>query len=36
MLFYQAYYGDCIFLGRQPRAEEAKELFEAYKKVYTD
>ena len=34
MLFYQAYYGDCIFLGRQPRAEEAKALFEGYKRQY--
>ncbi len=36
MLFYQAYYGDCIFLGREPRAGEAKALFEGYKKIYTD
>ncbi len=36
MLFYQAYYGDCIILGRQPSAAEAKELFEAYLKEYAD
>ncbi len=27
MLFYQAYMGDCIFLGRTPSAREAKELW---------
>lgn len=36
MLFYQAYYGDCIFLGREPRADEAKALFIGYKDVYRD
>lgn len=36
MLFYQAYYGDCIVLGKKPEAAEAKELFEAYKKKYRD
>lgn len=30
MLFYQAYYADCIFLGREVNAEEAKALFAAY------
>lgn len=30
MLFYQAYYADCIYLGREPSAEEAKTLFEKY------
>ena len=30
MLFYQAYYADCIFLGRKPQASEAKKLFEEY------
>ena len=34
MLFYQAYYADCIVLGRTPRAEEAKALFEQYREVY--
>ena len=32
MLFYQAYYADCIFLNREPSAREAKELFEKYTK----
>ena len=36
MLFYQAYYGDCIILGREPKAAEAKALFEEYKRVYPD
>ena len=36
MLYYQAYYGDCIILGREPSAKEAKTLFEEYKRVYTD
>ena len=36
MLFYQAYYGDCIVLGKEPCAEEAKKLFEEYKRVYTE
>ena len=31
MLFYQAYAADCIYLNRQPDAEEAKELWEEYK-----
>ena len=30
MLFYQAYYADCIFIGRTPDAEEAKKLWESY------
>ena len=34
MLFYQAYYADCIYLNRQPRAAEAKELFEKYTEEY--
>lgn len=34
MLFYQAYYADCIYLNRQPRAVEAKELFEKYTEEY--
>ncbi len=36
MLFYQAYYGDCILLGREPDAAEAKELFEEYRKKFAD
>ena len=36
MLFYQAYFGDCIILGRTPSAAEAKELFEGYKRRYAD
>lgn len=31
MLFYQAYYADCIYSGRAACAEEAKNLFERYK-----
>ena len=33
MLFYQAYYGDCIYVGREPKAEEAKRLYEEYLKA---
>lgn len=36
MLFYQAYYCDCIVLGRQPNASEAARLFAAYKEEYKD
>ena len=36
MLFYQAYYCDCIVLGKEPNAAEAKRLFEEYKRVYSD
>ena len=36
MLFYQAYYGDCIVLGKKPNAAEAAKLFEEYKQVYKD
>ncbi len=32
MLFYQAYYADCIYLGVTPSATTAKELFEKYQK----
>ncbi len=32
MLFYQAYYADCIFLGRKADAGEAKTLYERYTK----
>ena len=31
MLFYQAYYADCIYLGRTPDATEAKALYEGYR-----
>ena len=31
MLFYQAYFADCIYLKREPSAEEAKRLYEAYR-----
>ncbi len=30
MLFYQAYYSDCIYLKKQPSAAEAKALFEKF------
>lgn len=33
MLFYQAYFGDCILLGREPNNEEAKRLYEEYLKL---
>ncbi len=32
MLFYQAYYADCLFLGVQPNDEQAENLYEEYKK----
>ena len=30
MLFYQAYYADCLFLGETAKREEAEELYEKY------
>lgn len=30
MLFYQAYYADCLYVGKTPDAEEAKALYEKY------
>ena len=36
MLFYQAYYCDCIVFGKEPDAAEAKRLFEEYKRIYKD
>ena len=30
MLFYQAYYADCIYLGRTPSAREAKQFYQTY------
>lgn len=30
MLFYQAYYADCIYLDRQPNDDEAKRLYEQF------
>ncbi len=30
MLFYQAYYSDCIYLGKTPSASEAKKLYQQY------
>ena len=30
MLFYQAYYADCIYVGKAPDDAEAKELYEAF------
>ena len=31
MLFYQAYMGDCIFLGRTPSSAQAKKLWDEYR-----
>ena len=33
MLFYQAYYGDCILLGRKPNAAQAKAFYETFTEV---
>jgi shikimate dehydrogenase len=30
MLFYQAYFADCLFVGRQAQVGQAKELYEKY------
>ena len=30
MLFYQAYYADCLFLGIEPNEEQAEKLFQRY------
>ena len=32
MLFYQAYFAECIYFGVQPNDEQAKALFEKYLK----
>ena len=32
MLFYQAYYADCIYLGKDADSDEAKTLFERYQR----
>ncbi len=32
MLFYQAYYADCLFLGLEPNDGQAENFFEGYKK----
>ena len=34
MLFYQAYYADCLYLGRTANVNEAKGLYEKYTAVY--
>ncbi len=33
MLFYQAYYADCIFLNMQPNSEQAIELYKKYQET---
>lgn len=33
MLFYQAYYSECIYFGTEPDEKQAKELFEQYTEV---
>lgn len=33
MLFYQAYYGDCIYLGLSPDGKTAEKFYEEYKKL---
>lgn len=33
MLFYQAYYGDCIYTGIKPDKNLARKLYEEYKKI---
>lgn len=34
MLFYQAYYADCLYLERNPSVEEAKNLYKKYTVAY--
>ncbi len=34
MLFYQAYFADCIYFGLEPNDETAKKLFEEYSKEF--
>lgn len=36
MLFYQAYFADCLFLGREPSEAEAKLFYENYLKSTTE
>lgn len=34
MLFYQAYYADCVYLNRTPNVEEGKKLYKKYTVAY--
>ena len=34
MLFFQAYYSDCIYLNMQPNAKQVEDLYEKYLTVY--
>ena len=34
MLFYQAYFAECIYLGIRPESAAAASLFEEYKKLF--
>ena len=36
MLFYQAYYADCFFLGKEPNLEEAKTFYKKYCLVWAE
>ncbi len=36
MLFFQAYYADCLYLDIEPNEEEVKKLYAAYEKKYAD
>lgn len=36
MLFYQAYYSDCLYLGAEADEREARELYEEYKKTWSE
>ena len=36
MLFYQAYYADCLFLNKQPISQQAEEFYKKYVEKYKD
>ena len=36
MLFFQAYYADCLYLDIQPNEKQVEELYRAYEKKYLE
>ena len=36
MLFFQAYYADCLYLDIEPREKQVEELYRAYEKKYLE
>ena len=36
MLFYQAYYADCLYLNREPSNKQAEEFYKKYTEIYQE